>query len=427
MAVGGVFPGQAGGAVMAGRVLQTWRRRLRGAILLCGLAALAAPARAETVRMVTAEYSAATGPYFRSMAADFMRANPGIDVKIEVVNWDTLLQKLQTDVAGGVAPDISIIATRWLLDFVRDGLAEPLDAYADAAFRDRFIGAFLEPSRIGGKLYGLPVAASARALYYNTALLQQAGIAEPPATWDALVADCEKMAALHVACFGVQGKGIETNVYWYYSLWTHGGEVLTPGKQAAFASPQGVASLALYKSMIDRGLTEEGVTGYSREDLQNLFKQGRLGFVITAPFLMTQIAKEAPGLGYGVAPLPAAGARTTYAVTDSIVLFKSSKVKPAAWKFLDYLVTKGPRVGFTKGEGFLPTTKEEAADAAFDDPRLRAFIAMLPEAHFPPLVTGEEAMAQAVTDAVQSVYLGRSSPSDALARAAATSDAALGR
>jgi multiple sugar transport system substrate-binding protein len=402
------------------------RRRRIVAVLSFLLAAFCAHvARAETVRFVAAEYSAATEPYFRRMAAEFTHANPGIDVKIEVASWDSLLQKLQTDIAGGNTPDISIIATRWLLDFVHDGVAEPLDAHADEAFRDRFIGRFLEPGRVNGTLYGLPIAASARALYYNSALLQQAGIAEPPASWDALVADCEKIAALHVACFGIQGKGIETNVYWYYALWTHGGEVLTPEKKAAFAGPQGVKALELYKSMVDRHLTEDSPTAYSREDLQNLFKQGRLAFVITAPFLMTQIAAEAPKLQYGVAKLPAAGADTTYAVTDSVLLFKSSKVKPAAWKFLDFLFTKEPRVAFTKAEGFLPTTKEEAADPAFADPKLRVFIDMLPTAHFPPLVTGEDDMAQAVIDAVQSVYLGHAAAADALSRAASRSDAVL--
>ena len=39
----------------------------------------------------------------------------------------------------------------------------------------------------------------------------------------------------------------------------------------------------LYKSFIDEGLTQPGVTSYSREDVQNLFKQGKVANVITAP------------------------------------------------------------------------------------------------------------------------------------------------
>ena len=46
-----------------------------------------------------------------------------------------------------------------------------------------------------------------------------------------------------------------------------------------------------------------GATSYNREDVQNLFKQGKVATVITAPFLSGQI-KEAPNLNYGVAPFP---------------------------------------------------------------------------------------------------------------------------
>jgi multiple sugar transport system substrate-binding protein len=104
-------------------------------------------------------------------------------VKIEVVNWSSLLQKLQTDISGGTNADVSIIGTRWLLDFVKDGIAEPLDA-ADGRRRARSAssGPFLKPGQIGGKTYGLPVAAPRRrALYYNKAMLTKAGFPNGPA------------------------------------------------------------------------------------------------------------------------------------------------------------------------------------------------------------------------------------------------------
>lgn len=398
------------------------------AAILASAGLLAASARAETVRFTAAYYSAATGPYFEKMAADFHAANPDIDVKVEVVNWDNLLQKLQTDISGGTNPDISIIGTRWLLDFVKDDQAEPLDAMMGEAFKDRFIGAFLKPGQIDGKTYGLPIAASARALFYNKDLLAKGGIDASPATWDDVLADGAKLKAAGVPAFGLQGKLIETDVYWYYALWTNGGDVVGPDGHAAFDSDAGVKSLTLYKSLIDKGYTEDGVTNYGREDLQNLFKQGRIASVITAPFLINQIATEAPTLNYGIAPIPKGTQSATYAVTDSVVLFKNSKVKPAAFKFLDFLFTAAPRVAFTKGEGFLPTTKAEADDPYFTgNERLQVFVKLLPDAHFAPTVTGWEDTAKAVSDAVQSVYLGKAEPAAALKAAAAQANQALGK
>lgn len=390
--------------------------------------AVAVPAHAETVRMTVSFYSAATGPYFEKMAADFHTANPGIDIKIEVVNWSSLLQKLQTDISGGTNADVSIIGTRWLLDFVKDGIAEPLDGAMAPGFKERFIGPFLKPGQIGGKIYGLPIAASARALFYNKAMLTKAGFPDGPKTWDDVTAAAEKIKADGGNGFGLMAKGTEVDVYFYYALWTHGGDVLDANQKAAFNSPAGVKALTLYKSMLDRGLTEPGPTNYTREDLQNQFKQGRLAMVMTAPFLINQIAKEAPTLEYGIVPVPTGTTQATYAVTDSVVLFANSKVKPAAMKWLDFLFTAGPRIAFTKGEGFLPTTLDEAKDPAFtENERLKVFVNLLPNARFAPTVTGWEDTAKAVTDAVQSVYLGTATPEAALNAAAAKANQSLGK
>jgi multiple sugar transport system substrate-binding protein len=384
-------------------------------------------AHADTVRVTVAHYSDATAPYFEKMARQFEAANPGTTIKIEDVNWDSLQQKLQTDIAGGANADLAIIGTRWLLDFVKDGIAEPLDGYMDANFKGRFIGPFLAPGQIGGKTYGLPIAASARALYYNKDMLASVGYPNGPKTWAEVVDASKKLKAKGIAGFGLQGKEIETDVYFYYALWTHGGEVVGKDGKAAFNQAPGVKAATLYKTMIDEGLTQPGVTGYSREDVQNLFKQGRVAMMISAPFLAKQLKKEAPNIHYGIDAIPVATTPATYAVTDSIMMFKNSKVKPTAWKFLDFLFTKEPRVLFTSTEGFLPTTKAEATDPAFQDPDTQAFIALLPHARFAPTVTGWEDTAKAVTNAMQSIYLGKAKPADALNQAAAEANKSLGK
>lgn len=403
------------------------QRLTRAAVALTAMGLAGFTAQADTVRVTVAYYSDQTEPYFKKMAEAFEKANPGQTIKIEMVNWDTLQQKLQTDISGGTNADLAIIGTRWLLDFVKDDMAEPLDGYMNPAFKNRFIGAFLAPGQVSGKTYGLPIAASARALYYNKETLTKAGFPNGPKTWDDVIAASKKIKATGSYGFGLQGKEIETDVYWYYALWTHGGDVVGKDGKAAFASPAGFKAAALYKSMIDQGLTQPGVTNYSREDVQNLFKQGRVSMVISAPFLAKQIKKEAPSLKYGIAPVPMGTANATYAVTDSMVMFKNSKVKATAWKFLDFLFTKDPRVAFTSGEGFLPTTKDEAAAPQFADPDTKAFVNLLPNARFAPTVTGWEDTAKAVSDAMQAVYLGKAKPEAALKQAAEDANKALGK
>ncbi len=396
-------------------------------VTLAGSLAVAA-----TVRVTVAEYSSKTGPYFEAAAAAFEAANPGTDIQIEVVPWDVLLQKLTTDISAGTNADLAIIGTRWLVDFVEEGIAAPLDGYMDDAFRGRFIDVFLSPSVMNGKTYGLPIAASARAMYYNRELLEKAGASAPPDTWEELAKTAAAVSALgdDVYGYGLQGKEIETDVYFYYAFWAYGGQLIEDDGTSGLDTEAAYEAARLYKSMIDAGATQPGVTAYTREDVQNLFKQGRVGMMITAPFLSSQIREEAPGLPYGVAPIPAGpgGQRGTYGVTDSIIMFENSRNKDLAWKFLDLIFTTEWRAKFTEGEGFLPVNKEVAAMPSFaENPDLKVFTALLPEARFAPVIRGWEEIAAITSNALQSIYLGEAGVEEALNAAAAKIDRVLGK
>jgi multiple sugar transport system substrate-binding protein len=386
------------------------------------LLALSTTAFADTVRVTIAEYSKGTGPYFEEAARSFEAANPGTKIQIEVVPWDSLQQKLTTDISAGANADLSIIGTRWLLDYVKEGIIAPLDEHITPEFKGRFIETFLSPSVMNGKVYGLPIAASARALYYNKDIFAKAGIDTPPATWPDFKIAATKIKALGTDSygFGLQGKEIETDVYFYYGLWANGGEIVKDGK-SGLDSKAAIETAKMYKSFIDDGLTQPGVTSYSREDVQNLFKQGKVATVITAPFLSNQIKTEAPKLNYGVAPIPSGpdGAKGTYGVTDSIVLFENSKHKETAFKFLDFLFTAQQRTKFDKIEGFLPVNAEEAKNPYFaDDADLKVFTSLLPDARFAPVIPGWEDIAQTTSNAIQKIYLGQGDPEGTLKEAA---------
>jgi multiple sugar transport system substrate-binding protein len=408
------------------------RPMTRSLLLACtGLMALAGTAEADTVRVTIAEYSKGTGPYFEEAAAAFEKANPGIDIQIEVAPWDSLQQKLTTDISAGTNADLSIVATRWLLDYVQQGVVDSLDDRITDELRGRFIPTFLTPSVLDGKTYGLPVAASARAMYYNKDIFSKAGYDAAPATWDDLKAAAAKIkeTSPDVFAFGLQGKEIETDFYFNYAFWSYGGDIIKDGK-SGLDSEAAIEAAKLYKGFIDAGYTQPGVTSYSREDVQNLFKQGKVASVITAPFLSNQIKAEAPQLNYGVAPVPAGprGDRATYGVTDSIVLFKNSKNKDEAWKFLDFIFSAEMRTKFDKVEGFLPVNAEEAKDPMFaDNADLKVFTSLLPDARFAPVIPGWEEIADATTTAVQKVYLGEAEAGPAFKEAAEKINGILAR
>jgi multiple sugar transport system substrate-binding protein len=389
--------------------------------LSLGAFGLAGAAQAATeVDFTVAEYSSKTGPYFQEVANAFEAQNPDIKINIEVVPWDTLLQRLTTDVAGGAAPDISIIGTRWLLDFASQGIAEPMDSYLTPEFKSTFIDTFMAPSVIDGQIMGLPVAASARAMMVNMDLYDKAGVA-PPTNWDEFYAASQKIAALpDTFGFGLQGKEIETDAYFYYALWTHGGNILNADGTSGIDTAAAIEAAKLYKQMIDEGLTQPSPTNYSREDVFNLFKQGTVGTIFTFPMLIPQIKEEAPNLRYQVLPFPEGSAKATYGVTDTLMMFADSDVKEAAWKFIEFAYSDANRSTFDHGEGFLPVTKNVAAEEFYTtDPDISGFALGLPYARFAPTIANWEEIADVTVRTMQQIYLGQATPEDALKAAAA--------
>lgn len=382
---------------------------------------------AEEVRFTVAYYSAKTGPYYEALAEEFEKQNPDIDIKIEVVNWDVLNQILTTDISSNVNADMAIIGTRWLVDYVEQDIAEPLDGLISKDLKERFVPAFLNPGTLNGKIYGLPIAASARAMFYNKDLLKKAG-ANIPNTWDELADSSEKVAKIdNVYGFGLQGKEVETDVYFYYGMWSEGGTLLKTDGSSNLASDASVKHAKRLQAMIKSGSTQPGVTSYNREDVQNLFKQGRLGMMITSPFLVNQLRDEAPNLNYGIAPIPKGINNATYGVTDSIVLFKNSKHKKAAVKFLDFMFTTEQRASFSSNEGFLPVLNSVSRLPEFaDNEAIKTFVKLLPQARFAPTIAGWSEVADITSNAVQAIY-GGVDPKETLTKAEKRVNRVLGK
>jgi multiple sugar transport system substrate-binding protein len=378
-----------------------------------GVSAGANAADATDINVTIPAYSSHTGPFFQQAARDFEALHPDVHIRITLVSWQNLFQILTTDIAGGRPPDLSIIGTRWLYDFASQGIAEPLNGYMTPAFKSKFIPVFFGPSTIKGQIMALPVAASVRAMMVNLDVLRRAGVSEPPTTWDELYSDAKKIAAMKgYIGLALQGKGIETDAYYYYALWNFGGQIFLPDGKSGLGQPEAIDAVSFYKKMIDEGLTQPTPTDYSQNETFDLFKQGHVGFVFTYPMLIPQVKAEAPNMHYAVVPIPSEKTHATYGVTDSLMMFRQSKVKKETWEFVTFLYQEKYRAEFDKQEGFLPVMNDVAALPYYQkNPDMKAFAAGLPYAKFAPTVADWEQEADIIVRNLQRAYLGQGSPS----------------
>jgi multiple sugar transport system substrate-binding protein len=227
--------------------------------------------------------------------------------------------------------------------------------------------------------------------------------------------------------FGLPGKEVEVDIYFYYVLWALGGEILKDGR-SGLASPEAIRAASLYMSLISEKATEPSPTAHSREDVFKLFKEGRVGIIFTYPMLIPQLKSEAPNLSYSVMPFPVDAKPVTLGVTDVLTLSSASKDKQAAWDFMQFMYGDKYRAEFDRAEGLLPVTASEAASSHYkDNPDIAAFAAGLAYARFAPTIKGWTEISDITVRALQTMYLGQRTPAEAMTDAARQIDDVLAR
>lgn len=347
----------------------------------------------QTLDLLVPSYSDATKQLWEGIIDDFESENPDIKVRLEVQSWDNINDVIRTKVQSNDAPDILNIDA--FAGFAGDDLLYEAEEVLSEETVEDFQDSFKENASIDGTQYGLPLIASARALFVNTDLMKKAGVSAPPKTWDELLDASKKVAALGG---GVSGYGMplgSEEAQAETSIWAFGnGASWGDSEELTIDTPEADEAVAFMKKMIDEGATQKNPGATDRTPLINVFVQGKIGFIEALPPTVGQIEQENPDLTYEIAPIPTKdGEPVTLGVADHLMAFKNEGDKAESIKkFLDYFYSVDVYTEFVTKENFLPVTKS-AADK-FDNPDLKVFLDALPDAKFYPSTNPKWSAAQ---------------------------------
>ncbi|MDQ2661414.1 MAG: extracellular solute-binding protein [Actinomycetota bacterium] len=337
-----------------------------------------------TLDLLVPSYSDATQGLWEDVIAGFEEENSDITVNLEVQSWDNLESVITTKIQGGEAPDIYNGGP--FAGFAADGLLYPAEEVTSPAVFSDFQDSFIENAEIDGTAYALPLIASARALFVNNALLEQAGVAAPPTTWDELLDAATKVSALGggVAGYGMPLGSEEAQAEAAVWLWGGGG-TFGDASEITIDDPSNLPGAEQIKKMIDAGATQADPGATDRTPLMDIFVQGKIGMQVGLPPTVGQIEEGNPELDYSIVPIPTQdGSSFTLGVMDQLMAFQNDGDKAEAiTKFFDYYYTADVYVPWVQAEGFLPVTKSGAEQLAGEE-ALAPFLDVLPDAQFYP-------------------------------------------
>lgn len=290
-------------------------------------------------------------------------------VEIEIVPWGNYEEKYLTGISSGQGPDIGYMYMEMMNDFIDMGALEPFDSYLTQADRDNFY--YLDKGVINGKQYAMPiVVGSARVMYYNTEILQAAGVEKAPSTWEDFTAACEKIKSAGSVPFqqqwGDKSKGALNSIFFPF-LWQAGGSLFSEdGSKATFDSPEGIRAAQYIYDMKEKGYIPASTTSMSEDQVFAEFKGGKLAFCV-AP---TNRGKEFTdaGIKWDFFSSLVDKQAATFAAADSLVMISSSKDKELSAKLARHMLSGPSMTEFHKMSSFPPVGKDESYN---DDPMFK--------------------------------------------------------
>lgn len=334
-----------------------------------------------TIKLVAAEYSKEHTKAFWDAFAKTYKQKTGNTLDVQIVSWDNIDQQSSTMIQNNQAPDI--LNLNAYASYAKDGLLYSSDEVLPASVKSDILDTFVKYGTYQGKFYGFPDLSSARALFYNKAIFKQAGIANPPKTWDELEADAKKIAATGNVGYALPLGPEESQGEFSMWLFNNGGDWKSGGKWT-INSDKNVQTLTFLKKLTDEKLTQNNPARTNRADAFDLFKSGKAGMVIGFSPLAADLDKSKK-VDYGVAPFPTNDntESKTFGVTDYLMAFKKPGNQAAVKAFYDLYYQPDHVNTFIKNEGFLPVTKSGVQQFQ-SDPKLKVYLETLPNARLTP-------------------------------------------
>ena len=367
-------------------------------------------------------------PAIQPVLDRFEAENPGVDVQVEQLTWQSGREKIVAAIAAGRPPDLCELGSTFLPGLVADStLIDLTDSTADV--RSALVGWDVASYR--GRAYAIPWMLGTRALYRNDDLFRRAGLdpAKPLDTWADVAAASRAITERVPDAKGFGMNAGEREILFKKFMpfaWGNGGDILDSTMTASvIASPQNVEALRFYLSLKPYSLLDR------QEMHEEAFAKGRLGMVISGPWLLRKLPQQAPDLPYTVSlmPRPAAdrGTHASFAGAEVLGIFRGSRNKEGAMRLARFLVRpENTMPVFVATGNAFPAASASAADSYFvSNPRDRVFLDQLQTAVGPPLHPRWVQIEEIVNGELEEATYGRKTAEAALRSADERIDAIL--
>ena len=412
--------------------MRTFTRTL-AVLLACMMLAAVCPALAEETVTINfwhhySAQSAENETLMNVLIPAFEAENPGIKVNAVSHEWAELHDKVLVSANSNALPDVARCDIAWLPEFQKMGILVALDEEMPdfAEVSGKLLDSAMSTAVIGGHYYALALNTNSKIVFYNTAMLEAAGV-EVPATMDAWVEAIKKLSGENANGQQVWGWNEPALAGWNICpfIWSFGGSLTNADQTAATGyinSPASVKAIETFAELVKAG----GITGFNAGDIPMTdgFGTGRYAMMLEGPWKSAELAGAYPDVAYGTAPMPAGeGGSISVLGGEDIAMFNTAN-KEAAWKFMQFMTSEYAETEMAKC-GQIPVNKNALESDTVKAADYAPFIEAIQTAKARPTVAAWSEMDNDLQVAMNAVVTGEKTAQEAMDELAAAWDLLL--
>jgi len=295
--------------------------------------------------------------YYNFVIAEFEKTHPNIKVEMEAVADEPYKDKIRILMASGEVPDIYFSwAGEFSWKFARAGQALDLtDALMNSDWKDNIVLAAVEPYKVDGKVYGIPMRINAKFMVYNKAIFAQYNLSEPT-TWEEFLAVCETLKTNGVTpiAFGNEFPWASAHYVGDMNAKLVEGDtlradyLLTADSAALFTDAGYVEALNRFRTLNEKGYFNEGPNGISHSSARSSFIAGNTAMVYIELEEFITVANDMGTDAFGFFQFPSGTGgngdqKLLTGAPDGFMIYNKSQHPAEAVEFLKFLTS--PEMG----------------------------------------------------------------------------------
>ncbi|MCP2166445.1 ABC transporter substrate-binding protein [Goodfellowiella coeruleoviolacea] len=311
-------------------------------------------------------------PLWEHVIAEFEKQQPDIHVEYVGIPISQVQQKYDTAIAGGGLPDVGGVSTAYLAGMTAQQALEPLDErLSTSGLNGKLVKGLVDSMRAAGgddKLYAVPTSSNNGVFWYRKDWFAEAGL-EPPQTWDQFYDVVGKLTDKTRNRYGFTIRGGPGSIpqvlevmYGYSGIRS----IFDEQGRATVNDPRNVEAVQKLVSLYNTATPTADVNN----DYPKMVAQFDGGSVAIMQHNLGSYRNHKDSLGADnvvgapVFPSPVTTTRNVLSnPVDGVGVFRTSKNKDAAWKFVEFAASAPMNSYWTEKAGVLPANTDVSSES----------------------------------------------------------------